>query len=395
MHANAAPRPLRVLSFIEGTSLTGPMKSLLEVVSRMRGGAKAPAPLLHTIVTTRRSHAAETDAFIEAVEAADVPLELLLERRPFDPEVVRSLSAVIDALMPDIIESHNFKCHAIVWVALRRLHRPLRPAWIAFHHGYTRESWKVRAYQQFDRLTLPRADKVVTVCAAFARDLARSGLRRERLAVVPNAMGELQPPEPAAAAALRASLGIAPAELVILAVGRLSAEKGHADLLAAFDLATPRSRPESVRLVIVGDGIERGRLVGRARHLEGRVLFVGHQADTWPWFGIADLFVLPSHSEGSPMALLEAMCSRLPIAATCVGGVPEMVENEVSALLVPGRSPRALAAAIRRLLDEPALRSKLADSAFERARRHSPARRCAALLALYREAAQRHDGGPA
>jgi glycosyltransferase involved in cell wall biosynthesis len=190
-------------------------------------------------------------------------------------------------------------------------------------------------------------------------------------------------------------LGILPSELVILAVGRLSAEKGHADLLAAFALAAARPRRARIRLVVVGDGVEHARLSGLARPLGDRVLFAGHQADTRPWFWIADLFVLPSHSEGSPMALLEAMQSRLAIAATAVGGVPELIENEVSALLVAGHDPPALAAALDRLLEDPALRSRLAEAAFERVRRHPPSQRCAALLRLYREAAGRRESRPA
>jgi len=120
-----------------------------------------------------------------------------------------------------------------------------------------------------------------------------------------------------------------------------------------------------VQLVLVGDGPERSNLVraAAAARVPAPVIFAGHQRDVRPFYGMADLFVLPSHSEGSPNVLLEAMAAGVPVVATAAGGVPEMTESEETALLVPPSDPEALAGAMIRLLADPPLATRLAANA--------------------------------
>jgi len=94
------------------------------------------------------------------------------------------------------------------------------------------------------------------------------------------------------------------------------------------------------------------------------VTLAGHRDDVRPYFAAANLYLMPSHSEGSPNALLEAMEARLPIIASSVGGIPEIVTHERDAILVPARRPPMLAEAIERLLRNPAEGMRLAESAW-------------------------------
>jgi L-malate glycosyltransferase len=94
-----------------------------------------------------------------------------------------------------------------------------------------------------------------------------------------------------------------------------------------------------------------------------RIIFTGQRSDVKPFYAMADVFVLPSHSEGSPNVLLEAMAAEVPVVATKVGGVPEIVEDEKSALLVPARDNLAMAAAITRILTEAELAHRLTTNA--------------------------------
>jgi glycosyltransferase involved in cell wall biosynthesis len=187
--------------------------------------------------------------------------------------------------------------------------------------------------------------------------------------------------------ALRRRLELPADARVILSVGRLSTEKGHADLFAAVRLLL-RDRPQrTIRLILVGDGIERPTLerAAAAPDLASSVIFAGHCSNVWPYYSLADVLALPSHSEGSPNVLLEAMAAGVPIVASKVGGVPETVEDGSSALLVPASEPAALASALARVLEDPALAARLASSASERlVRRFSPEARYRALLEVYR-----------
>ena len=116
-------------------------------------------------------------------------------------------------------------------------------------------------------------------------------------------------------------------------------EKGYIDLIQAAGALLART-PEW-RLVLAGEGPEKVRLVDAiARHgLQHNVLLVGHQPSLHEFYALADMVALPSHSEGSPNVLLEAMAAGLPIAATAVGGIPEIATHQETALLVPSAIP--------------------------------------------------------
>jgi glycosyltransferase involved in cell wall biosynthesis len=120
--------------------------------------------------------------------------------------------------------------------------------------------------------------------------------------------------------------------------------------------------------------------------LRDHIRFTGHQPNPLPFYGLADIFILPSLSEGSPNVLLEAMMARTPTIASAVGGVPEMVEDGRSALLIPPADPAALSKAIARLIDNPTLARSLAESAYADAQeRFSPQAYCSKLVGIYRE----------
>jgi glycosyltransferase involved in cell wall biosynthesis len=156
----------------------------------------------------------------------------------------------------------------------------------------------------------------------------------------------------------------------ILTVAAMSPRKGHAVLLAA--LAELARRGADFGALLVGDGPERPALERLADELgiRARVRFAGALAeeDLPPLYRAADVFCLPSYAEGVPIVLMEAMASELPVVATGVMGVPELVEDGRSGLVVPPGRPDALADALAQLLDDPALRSELGRAARERVR---------------------------
>ena len=155
---------------------------------------------------------------------------------------------------------------------------------------------------------------------------------------------------------------------MILAVGRLSKEKAQIDLLRAFKKLIETHAEINARLVIVGDGPERRAVGSRRPHRSVLAIessSLGKLTTFRFTYAAADVLVNPSHSEGSPYVLLEAMAAGLPIVATAVGGVPEMVENNETALLVPAGDPQAMADAIARMLKDEKLAAQLAENARE------------------------------
>jgi glycosyltransferase involved in cell wall biosynthesis len=142
------------------------------------------------------------------------------------------------------------------------------------------------------------------------------------------------------------------------------------------------------RVVILGDGPERETLTKLAAQvgLEKIVSFTGFQRDTRPYYGLATVVAVPSHSEGSPNVVLEAMAAGLPIVANRVGGVPEILEDGVTGLMVEPRNPEAMAKTIFQLLSNADLRSRLGSAARARAESaHTPEAYRRALVEFYRE----------
>ena len=181
-------------------------------------------------------------------------------------------------------------------------------------------------------------------------------------------------------------LGIHSQDRVVLAVGRFSSERGHADLLQATAKVIHELPGLPIRLVLLGDGVERDRMeqLASSLRIRERVIFAGHHADTRPFFARANVFVLPSLSEGSPNVLLEAMEAGLPVVSTAVGGVPETVVDEESTLLVQPRDPQVLGTALRRILSDGPLAVRLAEAAHAKVQEHfRPDHYRKALLDMY------------
>jgi glycosyltransferase involved in cell wall biosynthesis len=169
---------------------------------------------------------------------------------------------------------------------------------------------------------------------------------------------------------LRESLGVSPDASLCITVGRLVPIKGQDDLLVAFQkahLVCP-----DLHLWIVGEGMLRPELEDLAQNLgiASQVCFLGWQDNVVPFLDAADLFVLPSLNEGLGLVIVEAMAKQLPVIATRVGGVPEVVAHGQTGLLVPSQSPPDLARSIVQLVQNPAGRKKMGLAGLERAKKH-------------------------
>jgi glycosyltransferase involved in cell wall biosynthesis len=358
---------MKILSVVEATSVNAVAKLVLDFyrTTGELGQSDDDFPAVAgSIVTFDRATtgAGEPNDFIATVRAAGIELDVIPERRRFDLSVIEALKNVTEKRAPDIIVTNSVKSHFIMWRS--RLWK--KYPWVAFHHGYTATDRKMRLYNRFDRFSLPKADVVVTVCDAFARDLTKvARVPTEKIRVQHNSIRPAPPPAVEDVRAWRERLRVSPDERVLLSIGRLSKEKAHGDLLEAFKHLSEANRDLNVKLLIVGEGPEREKLMAAARStgISERVVFTGQVKNVQPFYAIADVFVLSSHSEGSPNVLLEAMAANVPVVATAVGGVPEMVKNEESALLVPPMNPAAMAAAVSSLIRNRELAQRLVQNA--------------------------------
>jgi glycosyltransferase involved in cell wall biosynthesis len=237
----------------------------------------------------------------------------------------------------------------VVWTE----HGPLPPTFIS-----TRVP--VALYRRVSRV--PR--RILCVAHFVAHSLEENGVRPDRLAVCHNGIEPF--PSTALRTSARRTLGIESDSLVVGTTGRVMWKKGLHFLLDA--ISSLQQRIPRLRVVIIGDGPARTELASQARGLgiDGRVTFTGHLQEVRPLLPALDVFALPSLSEGLPFSVLEAMDAGLPVVAARVGGVPELVADGETGLLVPPADTGALTSALLSLLEDPARRVHMGEAARRR-----------------------------
>lgn len=267
----------------------------------------------------------------------------LRENAPRVWRAAREVAGHLGRLRADVVCCSGYKPDVIGWLAARQAGVPV----VAVAHGWTAATLKVRLNESLDRLIMRWMDRVVCVSERQAIRARRAGVPASRVAVIRNAIRVRDDahPDPARRSDLHA-LFATPRRRVVGAAGRLSPEKGFAQLVHAAKLVE-REDPD-VGFVVFGDGPLRGRLAAQieALGLARTVVLAGFRPDLHRLLPHLDLLALPSYTEGLPVIVLEALAAGVPVVATAVGGTPEVVEHGVSGYLVPPGDPPALARAI-------------------------------------------------
>jgi glycosyltransferase involved in cell wall biosynthesis len=232
-------------------------------------------------------------------------------------------------------------------------------------------------------------DGVVAISAGVADSLAAAGVDRQRVTVVHSGVDceHFRPPTSQERADARDALGISEDEIVISAVGALEQRKGHRYLIEAIGTLAATMKSAKVRCFIAGQGSIHKVLQGEIaviRSLE-RIKLLGRVDDPRAILWASDVFAMPSLKEGLGVAALEAMASGLPVIASDVGGLREVVEDGRSGMVVPPANAGAIASAFGRLADSADLRSQMGAAARARALgNYSMETMAARTLALYR-----------
>ncbi len=282
-------------------------------------------------------------SFEGELRAAGVPLHFFGKRPGLDPVVVPRLARLLRAWRPDVVHTH---LHTLkyAWPASLPSRRPPRVVHTLHNVAEHEIEASGRALQRVAFRAGVRPVAIGDAVATSIRDLY--GI--EPAATIPNGIPVAQfAPPPGARERLRAELGVPPNARVAISVGRLNPQKNHALLLDAF----ARVRPDAW-LLVAGDGDLRPALEAQAAALglAARVRFLGSRRDVPALFAASDAMVLASSWEGNPLVVMEAMAAGLPVAATSVGCVPELVSS-ATGRLVPAGDATALAVAIDHVLD--------------------------------------------
>lgn len=346
---------MRILHLIDSAGIYGAEKVLLSLAREcIQHGDDV---VVGTIVAPDDHR----DPLGEASEAMGIAHVRFTMADGFDTGGLRELVRYADQGGFNVVHTHGYKANILIAIS------PLasrRWAHVCTLHGWTSQSRLSRLfiYEAIERRVLRRADRIIAVSDRIAQRINRPTIIG-RLVTIPNgirfdvaqATNQCEPESGASGSATR-----------LLAIGRLSREKGFDLLMDAMHLL--RERGFAVRLSLAGDGAERANLEGlvKARSLETEVTFLGYETDAERLFRDADVFVLSSRTEGLPLVLLEAMRGGVSVVSTPVGDVPEVLSGTRCGWMSDDVSAEALADAMAQ-----ALRA----SPVERRRRAEAARR--------------------
>jgi glycosyltransferase involved in cell wall biosynthesis len=350
--------------------ISGPGRQLAALVQPLR------AHNIRMSIVVFQNPARTTTAYRRFLESEGIEHVVVPFHSRFDRRLLSSFRSVLSELEPDIVQTHSYRPTTLAWLA-RRMGASWR--WIGFFHGTTNEDLKVRVYHWLDKQLLPGADRLVVMSRTQAERFA--GSRRKLMqiynAVLPNRPSTIPADTRAqldrVAALPRPRIGV---------IGRLSEEKGVDVILESLPRILAST---SATLVVAGDGPERNAQEYRAQRLGvgASCFFPGMVNPIEPVYDLLDLVVIPSRSEGLPNVLLEALRADLPVVATRVGAIPEVLDGSTAGRLVAAADAEALAGAVIATLSEP--RNASSSARAQVVSRFSLERRVDAHRQLYHE----------
>jgi len=300
------------------------------------------------LVTFKNLETANTRAL-----SPEIKRYIVKRRRWGDVGCIFRLYHLFKALKVDVVHAHMFQANLFVAIAAR-----LAGVSVAFTTEHGRNSWKKPIHHYMERWII---SPLVSMRVAVSRNICEVRLEsgdvpEDKITVIPNCV-EISEKINRYETGKRLRIGT---------VGRLVPAKDYHTLIIAFNKLLEDGL--NIDLIFVGDGPERSRLESLVQDLNisNHVKFAGFQEDVRSFLNEFDLFVLSSITEGIPVAMLEAMAMGVPVVATRVGGIPEVIQDNVNGLLVECRNPEMLAGAIKQLIDDNSLREKIGGAGHEK-----------------------------
>lgn len=293
-----------------------------------------------------------------------------------DPRAGWRLRGALRRFGPDVLFSldhHN----AVFWGGLCK-ESGLTPRWVVGSHSTGRVGG--HSFSLRDRMFLGSIDRLIALSRSHASYLSTvESIPRARISIIENGIDVdyYGVRDEGSVENVRRSLGLSPNDRVVIMVASLRPEKGHEALLEATTLLVADGR--TVKVLIVGDGPRRAELesIREARGLSDHVAFLGERRDVRELLHVADVLALPSHPvvETLPLCVLEAMAAGVPVVASAVGSLPDLIEDRVNGLLIGPADVGGLRRAICHIIDESQESADMARRARETVRKRYTSRR--------------------
>ncbi len=337
------------------TGIYGAERIVLKLVSNL-----SKSKFNCVVVTIKHSKKDKIPLLKELNKNGIVTDSLILKGR-FDITSVVRCKNLLKKYKAEILHCHGYKADIIglfTGILLPKIKL------VATLHGWwARESFKLKFYEFLDLFAVKRFDRIIVVSKAIQATLLSKRFFKGKLELIHNGVEISRFIDEKNSESLKARLKINKEDKVIGLVGRLGKEKGHIYLLEAMpDIIEQFPK---VKVIILGEGILENELKTYAKKLKisDKLMFLGFKKDMVRFYALMDVFVLPSLSEGLPVALLEAMVARKAIVATNVGGIPSVIKNMETGILIEPKNSNLLVKAISKVLNNKNLAFQLAVNA--------------------------------
>ncbi|MEJ7861511.1 MAG: glycosyltransferase family 4 protein [Pyrinomonadaceae bacterium] len=277
------------------------------------------------------------------------------------PKAIARLAKIIASGKYDVIHASEAIPASIAGLACKMV-----GVKTCIYHRHNVEIEGASGLNILDKIASRSSNLLMAVSHAAAQGARRNNVSKEKIQVAHNGVKPLRPVTSCELSQLRNSLQIPHEAKVILMVSRLRKIKGHEVLINAVKIFESKS-PYDIHVVIVGEGEEGKSLRNKAVSNEHtKFHFVGHKEDVAPWFKMADVVAMPSFSEAMPLSAVETISAGKVLIASDVGGIPEIIENGKSGILVPPGDAESLADALLQILNSPNLAKRIGENAENR-----------------------------
>lgn len=285
---------------------------------------------------------------------------IITERSKVDWQAIRKLKNLLEEHRVDILHSHGYKADCL-GLLLSKLYKVKL---ITTTHGWASSNPKMRFYYWIDKIVIRYYDKVIAVSEAMRRELLAIGISPQKLVAIHNAI-DTEDFKKSGSSDIRRQLNLNEQTPLVGTISRLSKEKNLETLL--FAAKEVISKEKEVRFLIVGEGPERINLESLANKLKikDNIILLGHREDIKKIYETINLLVSTSATEGLPNTILEALSMGVPVVATKVGGVGEIIKDGVNGLLFQPGDVVGIAGGIMRILSDSVLASNFTQKGRE------------------------------
>ena len=348
----------------------GCFNTLIIDLSKNFGGATTRVLNLMQQMDHHRIGLAALENSPVAIEAERAGLRVfVVGKNKSSPQILKKLISVIRHGKFQILDAQNPQAKFWGSIAAKLTGAALVStlnSWYGSEHG--EKSLKGRLYTMLELGTNFALDRYVVVSRSIHEALVRHGINAEKIDLIHNAVEIQNDQNSTSGRDLIQALALPPEAITLVAAGRLTWAKGYEDLISALELVVEKDK--RVYCLIAGDGELRQKLETRIEdaNLTRHITLLGHlpRVEVLSLIRAGDIFVMPSRSEGTPIALLEAAALRKPILATSVGGIPELLRDGEECLLVPSPDVPELVNGLEKLIRDKDLAGRLAENAYRR-----------------------------